>query len=109
MKKILLAGLLLSAGTLCIQETNATSAPAAQVQRQALPKNVADAFSALEAQYAGQGFILTNVQWSHSKNRYTATYLIADMNSDNVYDASATWLANGQRVTGGTGGGTTPE
>ncbi|TCJ16540.1 hypothetical protein EPD60_07285 [Flaviaesturariibacter flavus] len=109
MKKILLAGILLSASTLSIVEANATSSPVHHVQRLALPKNVADAFSAFEAQYAAQGFILTNVQWSHSKNKYTATYLIADMASDNVYDGSASWLANGQRVTGGTGSGTTPE
>jgi hypothetical protein len=97
MKKILLAGLLLSASTLCILETNAANQPA-QMVRLALPKPVSDAFKSIEAQFAADGFIITNVQWTRVQNRYTATFCIADMNSDNIVDGSATWLASGQRV-----------
>jgi hypothetical protein len=97
MKKILLAGLLLSASALCILETNAAPQPA-QMVRLALPRPVSDAFKSVEARFAADGFILTNVQWARTQNRYTATFSIADMNSDNVLEGTATWLAGGQRV-----------
>jgi hypothetical protein len=98
MKKVLLAGFLLSASTVCILPAFATPKPQQQVSM-GLPKPVADAFARLEAQYAADGYILTNIQWTRSQNKHTATFLIADLNSDSIQDGTATWLASGQRVT----------
>jgi hypothetical protein len=95
MKKILLAGFLLSTSTIFVSDVAAASRPA-RVILQGLPKPVADAFKRLESQYASSGFILTNVQWTRVQNRFTATFTIVDLNSDSIVDSSSTWLAGGQ-------------
>jgi hypothetical protein len=94
MKKILLAGFLLTASTISV--FNAIAAPRpTKVVTMALPKPVSDAFARLQNQYASDGFILTNVQWTRVQNRYTASFSIVDLNSDSIVDSSASWLASG--------------
>ncbi|RYY61614.1 MAG: hypothetical protein EOO12_14220 [Chitinophagaceae bacterium] len=96
MKKILFAALLLTTGVAGTTELFANSTVKVAA---ALPKQVQNAFAALQAQYAANNQVLTNVVWTHNGNTYTATFVIVDMSVEDSYTNGTTaFHANGTQV-----------
>ncbi|RYY93840.1 MAG: hypothetical protein EOO11_19025 [Chitinophagaceae bacterium] len=95
MKKVLLAGFLLSVAAI---SANALTAPV-QIQVSApLPKPLQEAFAAYEAGLAGEGKVVSNLVWTRAQGKFIANYEVIDIETGEGVITSSTWMANGNRV-----------
>ncbi|GAB4092072.1 hypothetical protein [Flaviaesturariibacter terrae] len=96
MKKILLAGILLTTGFTGSTELFAHATTVATIN---VPPNVRDAYAALQAQYAANGQILVNAVWTRANGVFTVTFLIVDLSVEDSYTpGSASFHGGGQPV-----------
>ncbi|GAA4331527.1 hypothetical protein [Flaviaesturariibacter amylovorans] len=95
MKKVLLAGFLLSVGVI---SANALTAPV-QIQMSApLPKPLQDAFAAYEASLAAEGKVVSNLVWTRVQGKHIANYEIINIETGEGVVTSSTWMSNGNRI-----------